>query len=331
MAGTSIRYVGKRLVQTIFLLWLVLTFLFFLFRLMPGDVTTMMMHEGASPETVEAFEEEWGLNDPLYVQYFSYIENLLQGNAGVSLNYREPVIDVVGRSIWNSLILIAPAITIGYVIGSIFGVIAGTKRGSLTEKYGITFLFGMGTFPSFFVAIVVVIVFASALGLFPTGGIVSPETRRLYAGADWWRIYLTRDFLHHYILPFSTIVLRYTFLPSLVMRTNVIDVKEQGFTQYQIVTGLPKYKRLFNIAKHASLPVITLYPISLAQAIGGLVLIEVVFNWPGIGATLVTAVFANDYPTVQFVFFLIAAFIVIANFLVDLTYGWIDPRVRVDE
>ena len=124
--------------------------------------------------------------------------------------------------------------------------------------------------------------------------------------------------------------LQYTYLPALVMRTNVVDVVKQGFNLYQKVTGLPRTERMFNVAKHASLPVITLYPASLAQGFGGLVLVETVFNWPGIGYTLVQAVFASDYPVLQFVFFLVAAFIIIANFLVDIIYGMLDPRIQLD-
>jgi len=331
MAGLSMRYFLKRTVETVFLILFVLTFLFFFFRLMPGDISDQLIFSGASPETVAQFERRWGLNQPLHVQYYRYMVNLLQGDAGISLQYRQPVIELIQRGVFNSLILVGPAITAGYIIGSVFGVVAGTKRGSITEKYGITSLFFIGTFPSFFTAIVLIAIFASYFGWVPTGGLVSSEVRRLYSGGNWWRMYFTADFLHHYILPFSAITLRYTYLPALVMRTNVVEVVKQGFTEYQKVTGLPKTKRMFNIAKHASLPVITLYPASLAQGFGGLVLVETVFNWPGIGYTLVQAVFASDYPVLQFIFFIVATFIIIANFVVDIVYGWIDPRVQIDE
>lgn len=330
MAAITLRYFLKRTVQSVVLILLVLAFLFFFFRLMPGDISDQLIFSGADPETVRQFEEQWGLNDPLHVQFWRYLVNFSQGNAGRSLQYQQPVVDYVRRGIFNSLVLIVPAMTAGYVVGSAFGVVAGTKRGSITEKYGISALFFAGTFPSFFIAIVLVVVFAGILGWVPPGGMVTPETRRLYGGGDWWQMYLTVDFLQHYVLPFSAIALRYTFLPAIVMRTNVVEVAGQGFSQYQRVTGLPKLKRMFNIAKHASLPVITLYPASLAQGFGGLVLVETVFNWPGIGYTLVQAVFANDYPVLQFVFFLIAVFIIVANFVVDIVYGLIDPRVQID-
>lgn len=331
MVNISKRYFLIRTAQSLFMMWVAVTFLFLLFRLMPGDFTDLMMFRGASQETVEAFKEEWGLNDPLYVQYFRYLGNLLQGNAGTSLQFRQPVIDIVRLRIFNSFILIAPAITVAYLLGSLYGLFAGTNRGSFLERKGIVPIIFVGAFPSFFLAILMVLVFGSWFEVVPTGGMLTSQTKELYADAPWWRRYLTRDFAMHYVLPFTTIVIRYLYLPSLIMRTSVVEVMGQGFHYFQRVTGLPKAKRLKTTAKHSSLPVITLYPVSMTRAIGGLVLVEIVFNWPGIGFSLVQAVLGRDYPVLMFVFFIIAVFIIFANYLVDIIYGVIDPRVSVGE
>jgi peptide/nickel transport system permease protein len=117
----------------------------------------------------------------------------------------------------------------------------------------------------------------------------------------------------------------------MIMRTSVVEALGQDFSYYQRVVGLPEFRRKWHIAKHASLPVITLYPVSMTRAIGGLVLVEIVFNWPGIGSTLVSSVFARDIPVVQFVFFLVGAMVIIANFGIDLLYGIIDPRVSISD
>jgi peptide/nickel transport system permease protein len=134
----------------------------------------------------------------------------------------------------------------------------------------------------------------------------------------------------HAALPFTAIVLRYLYLPSLITRTSVVEVSDQAFHFYHRITGKPRLTRMKHLAKHASLPVITIFPISMARAIGGLVLIEIVFNWNGMGFLLVQSVFGRDYPVIQFVFFLIAAFVIISNFLVDIAYGIVDPRVSVE-
>jgi len=324
---SRVRYVLIRTVQTVFLIWLVLTFIFVLFRLMPGSFTDRMLAQGASPESVAAFEAKWGLNDPMHIQYVNYIANFLQFDMGTSLQFQIPVIEHVRMKIFNSFILMAPAITLAYLVGSSFGTITGRMRGSVIERYGIIPIVILGSFPAFFTAIVLVIIFAGGLDLFPTSGMITAETAGIQGA--WWRPYLTSDFAMHYILPFTAVFLRYLYLPTLIMRTSVVEVIGQDFLFYHRMTGISKAKEWLHTTKHASLPVITLYPISMTRAIGGLVLIEVVFNWPGMGFALIEGVLSRDFPVVQFVFFLVAAFVIIANFVIDLVYGFIDPRVSV--
>lgn len=324
---SRLRYVAVRTVQTVFLLWLLLTGLFFFFRLMPGSFVDVMIFQGATQEAVAAFKEQWGLNDPLWVQYLRYVQNLLQLEAGMSVRYRVPVTEYVQMKIFNSFILIAPAITLAYVLGSIIGLLTGTRRGSLLEKYGLVPIVLAGSSPSFVLAVFAVVIFAGALGWFPTAGMLSQQVPQ---DAAWWEPYLTWDFVHHWFLPFGVITLRYLLIPSMIMRTSVVEALGQDFSYYQRVVGLSEWKQKAHIAKHASLPVITLYPVSMTRAIGGLVLVELVFNWPGIGATLVSSVFARDIPVIQFVFFLVGAMVIIANFGIDLVYGIIDPRVSIE-
>ena len=322
------RYFAVRSLQTVFMLWLVLTALFVLFRSMPGDFTAQMAAAGANEAALEQIREQWGLNDPLYVQYWDYITNLASGNLGESPIYRVDVWEFVKLRMFNTFILVAPAMTITYLFGALVGTVAGSKRGSLLERVGIVPVIAVGSFPAFFTSIVLVVVFADVLGLFPTSGMLSATSA---TGGAWWAPYLTMDFASHYVLPFFAVFLRYLFIPSLIMRTSVVEVMGQDHTAYHRLTGLPLVSRLRHVAKHASLPVITIYPVSLARALGGVVLIETVFNWPGIGFTLVEAVLGRDYPVVQFVFFVVATFVILSNFVVDLVYGVIDPRIRVDD
>ena len=321
------RYFAVRSVQTVMMLALVMTALFVLFRSMPGDFTAQMAASGANEEALQAIREQWHLDEPLYMQYYHYLANLTQGNLGESPVYRVDVWEFTKLRIFNTFILVAPAMTFTYVIGVVIGTVAGSNRGSAFERFGTVPIIGVGSSPAFFTAIILVIVFAVWLNLFPTSGMTSPGSTE---GLAWWEPYLTRDFAAHYVLPFAAVVCRYLFIPTLIMRNSVVEVMGEDFTEYYRLTGLPTMTRLRHIAKHASIPVITIYPVSLARALGGLVLIETVFNWPGIGFTLVEAVLARDYPTVQFVFFVVAAFVIISNFLVDLVYGVIDPRIRID-
>lgn len=325
------RYFIKRTLQTIVLLWLALTLLFLLFRLMPGDYGDILLLGGADPATVAEFRETWGLDDPLYVQYIRYLTNFVLLDAGVSIQTQEPVWEYVRIKIFNTFILVAPAITFAYLLGALLGAFAGWRRGGRFERHLPVPLLFVGAIPEFFMAMLMIIIFAGMLDWFPISGMIDPVLSTQLEGASWWRIYTTKTFAMHYILPFTTVVLRFLFLPSLIMRTSVVEILGQDFVFYQRVAGLPKSHRLRTISKHSSLPVITMYPISMARAIGGLVLIETVFNWPGMGYALVQAVLARDFATVQFVFFAIAAFVIVANYVVDILYGVIDPRVSIDE
>ncbi|KAB1190437.1 ABC transporter permease subunit [Haloferax sp. MBLA0076] len=324
------KFIVVRSLQVVVMMWLILSFLFFFFRLMPGSFEDIMMFQGVRPEQIEVFRQKWGLNDPLYVQYYRYIVNFATGDVGMSLRVRQPVWEVVKMRIFNSFILIAPGITLGYIIGSIVGTLIGTNRGSRFERFGVMATIFIGTLPVFFLGILMIIVFSGWLGWFPSSGMLSQLNAGQFDGQEWWRPYTSRDFMMHYILPFSVIAIRYTNLPSLIMRTSVVEVSGQDFIYYHRVTGLSKLAQLRHIAKHASLPVITVYPISMTRALGGLVLLEVVFNWPGIGFTLVQSVLMRDFPVVQFVFFIVAAFVLLGNFGIDIIYGIIDPRVSVD-
>lgn len=327
---TRTRYIAFRSVQTVFLLWLILTFLFFFFRLMPGSYLDMIVQQGASQEAIAAIKERWGLDQPLYIQYWQYLVNLFTLDAGTSFSVNKPVWDYVKFRIFNSFILVAPPITLTYILGSAAGVIMGTNRGSRFERYGIVGVIFAGAFPSFFIGIVLIVIFAGWLGWFPTSGMVSASSITALEAEQWWRQYTTRTFAEHYVLPFTAIFLRYSYLPTLIMRTNVVEVMGQDFIQYHRLTGTPWRRQLQKIARHASLPVITLYPVSMTRAVGGLVLIETVFNWPGIGYALVQAVLIRDIPVVQFVFFLVAIWVVVGNFVVDIVYQLVDPRVTIE-
>jgi peptide/nickel transport system permease protein len=324
-----VKYILKRMVINVFVLFLILAFLFALFRLLPGDVTSNLLYSGASPESVANFREKWRLDDPIYIQFLAYVANLLSGDAGVSLSYQVPVWEFVRMKIFNSFILVAPGITAGYVVGSLWGAFLGQSNKASLKGYGTFVAIVIGTIPIFFLAILAIIFIALNFDIIPSGGLLSSDVALKYQGEFWLNRYLTWDFFLHWILPFSVILVRYTYLPTLLMRTSVEEVKDQNFAFYQRITGLPRWRRLLHLGRHASLPVITFYPLSMTRAIGGLVLVELVFNWPGIGFALVQAVFLRDFPVVQFVFLLVAITILFGNLIVDIIYGIVDPRVSV--
>ena len=333
---STVRYVAKRTVTSVALIIAVTSALFFAFRMMPGDFTAIFAQSGAGPETVARMEEKWGLNDPLYVQYFNYMMNMLTADVGQSFRFSVDVWDLTKWRLLNSFILVGPAITAAYLVGGALGGVLGNKRGSRVEKWGVSGSILIGAAPAFFTGILLLIVWVDVLNIFPTGGAVSTDTLRQLSDQTSGDVtplqyYQTADFWWHYVLPFSTIFIKYLYFPTLIMRTNVVEMADQGFMYYHRLTGISSMSELGKLIKHSSLPVITLYPVSMTRAIGGMGLVEVVFNWPGIGSLLIDSVLARDFPVVQFIFFLVAVWVILGNFAVDVIYGLIDPRVRVGE
>jgi len=326
---SSAEYILRRAAISVVLILAVATFLFFVFRLMPGDYVTFLLGEGASPETAERLRQKWGLNEPLHVQYVQYMVNLFTGDAGSSKVTGQPVVQFVLPRLANSLILVLPAILTAFVLGSLYGAVLGTQEDSLLERYGIFPPTLIGTTPDFFIGIVVLFIFSAWLNLFPPSGMVSPGTREL--ATSHWDLYLTTDFLYHYTLPFLAVTLKYMYYPALVMRGSVVEVSGQEFSVYHKMVGLGALTRFKHIMQHASLPVVTLLPAVTATAISGLVLIEVVFNWPGIGLLVYDSILTRDMAVIQFVFLLIAIWIILGNFIVDIVYTLIDPRITYEE
>jgi len=325
------RYYVRRTGVTVGLVFLATSALFFFFRAMPGSAVDIVAVSGASPEQLEALKAKWGLDQPLHVQYFQYIVNVLSGDMGDSFRYGKPVVEVTLGRIANSFILVAPAITVAYLLGSVVGGVMGQSNDSKTEKYGTTVMAIVGTMPDFFLGLLLVLVFAQTLDLFPTSGMLSIGTQaRLGSDPSLWQMATTADFWLHYTLPFLTIVLKYLYYPALVMRTSVVEVSDQNFVYLHRIKGLRRRTRLKHLVRHASLPVITIFPLSMANAIGGLILVEVIFNWPGIGSLLVESVLFRDYPVIQFVFLLVALWVIVGNYVVDIFYSIVDPRVTVE-
>lgn len=327
---SRVRYFVRRSLVTLVLIFLVASALFIFFRLMPGDYTSLLIQQGMDAEQIQRVRAKWGLDAPFHVQYINYITNLLTGEAGQSFRYGRPVWDLVAPRILNSFILVAPAITATYIVGGLLGAVIGRYRGSLLEKSSIIGVSVFHSIPDFFLGILLIASFSETLGVFPTSGMLSTQTSIMMDSEPYWERFFLTEFWMHYTLPFLTIMLYFMQYPALIMRNSVVEVSGQEFLHYHRLKGLPKMALLRKLIRHASLPVITLYPITLATSISGLVLIEVVFSWPGIGRLLVDSVLARDFPVIQFVFLVAAVWVILGNFLVDMLYGVIDPRVSVE-
>ena len=327
---SQLHYFVRRSLVTVVLIFLVASALFIFFRLMPGDYTSLLIQQGMEPEQIQRMKAKWGLDAPFHVQYVNYITNLLTGEAGQSFRYGQPVWDLVAPRILNSFILVAPAITTTYIVGGLLGAVIGRYRGGLFEKSSIIGVSVFHSIPDFFLGILLIAAFSETAGIFPTSGMLTTQTSIMIQDQPYWHRFFLKEFWMHYALPFLTITLYFMQYPALIMRNSVVEVSGQEFLHYHRLKGLPRMALLRKLIRHASLPVITLYPITLATSISGLVLIEIVFSWPGIGRLLVDSVLARDFPVIQFVFLVAAVWVILGNFLIDMLYGVIDPRVSVE-
>lgn len=318
------RYILRRIGQLLVTYFVFLTLLFVIFRLAPGDPTALYLLDGMSPAAREAALERLGLDQPIYVQYYEYLLQLLSLDLGRSYHYGEPVSSVVWIRFWNTIFLMGTAFFIAYAIGIAFGGFMGWYRGSGKEKVGIVLTLVARSSPEFWIGIILLGVFSHWLGLFPSGGMRPPGM----TFETFWGRYLNRQFVHHLVLPVMTGVIFYMATPTLLMRSSMVGVLNSDFIEIKRAEGLPTYVIMYrHAARNSILPVTTVIAIVVGISIGGSLLIETVFNWPGMGREMVDAVERSDFPVAQAVFFLMGSVVIFMNFVADLLYVYLDPRV----
>jgi len=322
-----VAYVGRRFLHMLFVLWVIATILFFMFRLMPGDPSTAYIDPNFTGEQRQLVLQQFGLDRPLHEQYVIFLRNLARGEFGLSFRQRQPVLGLMLAVLPNTLLLTMTALIAAYAFGSLFGAWLAWRRGSLFETISIPLVLATRASPEFWIGMLMLAVFAFGLGWFPAGG-------ANVAGAEYsseWQRILSIDYLRHLALPALSLALFLQGLPVLLMRSNMLEVMREEFVTMSRMKGLPERSiMLRHAARNALLPLVTAFAITFGQLIGGNVVIETVFSWPGLGRMLVDAVANSDYPLAQGAFLLIAAILVAMNFVADLVYGLLDPRVTHD-
>ncbi len=269
MSGLG-RYVGRRLVLLLFVVWCVLSIIFALFQLLPGDPTSIFVDSNLSVEMIERQKTLWGLNDPLWLQYFRYIKNMALFDFGDSFFQNEPVREILLEKAINTCLMIVPALIVSVVLGTIIGAIAGWKRGSGFEQTTVT----------------------TAL-----------------------------------ILPALVLISREVTGPILLLRSSMLEIKGSDFVEILRAKGLRERRIITHATRNALLPLVTYIAVMTGLLFQGQVLLEIIFAWPGLGREMVTALNDLDYPVAQAALYLMALVILAMNFIADLLYGVIDPRV----
>lgn len=322
------RFLLKRLAMTVVLAITAVTVIFVIIRMLPGSpYAGLLISNQLDPEQVEQLEAQYGLNQPLYVQYFNYLQSLLTFNFGYSIQSGKPVWSVIQPKLVNSLILLIPALVFTAVISSLVGMYAGWKRGSWMERLSILLGTTFRSTPIFITGIFLLLIFAYQLGWFPVFGmrnpVASPETLQ--------ERFISLDFLHHYVLPFTTAALVYSGDFLLLARNGVVEKQGSSFLRLHRAKGLSEGEQLIRAGRNSLLPLVTYFAVRMGLIFQGMVLLEVVFAWPGIGRQLIISIIDQDYPTVQAVVLLMALAVILANLVADVLYGYLDPTISVGE
>jgi len=276
-----------------------------------------------SAEQMQVVRVKFGLDKPLGIQFLVYLKQLARGDLGISFWQKRPVMEVIASRVPQTLLLVVTALVIAIILGTVFGAIAGWRSGTKTDTVILTISLAMYSIPSFALGLVLLLVFAFLLSIFPLGGITTPAS-----GFTGLRQMV--DVLWHMILPATSVVVWYIGEYVLLTRSAMVEVLGQDYITTARAKGLKESAVLKNHAlRNALLPVVTMVGLNLAFAIGGVIEAETVFSWPGVGRLLYDAVMKRDYPLLQGVFLVFAVAVVLANFVVDMIYGFIDPRVKI--
>ena len=300
------RYVLRRLLYAVISIFAVVTIVFALTRL-SGNTAQLMAPPNSSKEEIARVEKSLGLDRPLVVQYGNYLSNLVHGDLGESASFHRPVRDLIGTALPNSMKLGVAAFAFAFVVGGILGTLSALRPGSLVDRFARGVALVGQSVPAFGIAIVLVLIFSVRLQWFPAYGMGGWRNLVLPAIALGW-------------LPLAAI--------CRMVRAAVLEVLGAEHVMFEKSKGIDKPTFLRHVLRNASLPIITLSAIQLGWLISGGVVIETIFAWPGTGQLAVQAIANRDYNIVQGVALVVTAIFVMLLFIVDISYGWLDPRTR---
>jgi ABC-type dipeptide/oligopeptide/nickel transport system permease component len=305
-----LRYIGQRILYAIPALWLIVTMVFMLAHLVPGDPVAQMLGEGARVEDLQQLRHALGLDLPLLTQYGRYMGGVLHGNLGESFRFQQPVLRVVASHYPATLELAIVALLICAAIAIPAGVLAAHRRGERTDHaVGVLTLFGL-SIPNFALGPILILVFSVILGWLPVSG---------------------RGGILHLVLPAFTLGAALAAILTRMVRTSVIEELSADYIRTARAKGLTESAVLFRHAfRNALIPILTILGLQFGTLLAGTIVTESIFAWPGIGRLAVQAIGARDYPLLQGCILLIAVSYVIVNLLTDFVYAVVDPRVRLE-
>jgi peptide/nickel transport system permease protein len=320
------RYLARKILNAFATLAFVLAFNFFLFRVMPGDPVHILARGSKSKLTeqqMEALTHDLGLDLPLPQQFVVYVHDTLTGELGTSFISGRPVSTVVGERLWATVLLVGTATLLSTYFGLKAGIKGAWKRGSTFDTSSLFGSLVLYSAPEGWLGMLLIIVFVGALGWFPAGGMSTVGGPTGLAGA--------LSVMYHLFLPCLTLTLGYIGEYVIIMRSSLLEVMGDDYIMTARAKGVPdRLVRRNHAVPNALLPTLTLVFYSFGFVLGGAIIVEAVFSWPGLGLLTYDAIGQQDYPVIQAVFLLTSAAVIAFNLAADLLYGYLDPRIRED-
>lgn len=309
------RFIIRRIIQSFFLLIGITMITFVITRLAPGGPETLLEDPGIRPEYIEQIRAEYGLDQPIPVQYAKWVSNMFQLNFGRSFEDNRPVIDKIVERVPATLQLSGTAYVLG-LLGIPLGIQAALHRGRRVDNMVRVFTVVGQAIPHWWLGLMILI-FTAPLGIFPLAGMGNPNADNMLL-----------ERLHHLLLPALISSMSGWIVYSRYMRSAMLDVLEQDYVRTARAKGLKERKVMNHAVRNALIPIVTILGGSLAAFFSGSVLFESVFSWPGMGRLAVQAAFKRDYPTVMALTVIFSGLVIIGNLIADIAYAYIDPRVR---
>jgi peptide/nickel transport system permease protein len=303
----NLNFIAFKIFRALLTMVLVITAAFFILHL-SGDPIEIMLGDEAEPEVIEYYRALYGLDRALYVQYFGYFTGVLQGDLGFSLIDEQDVLEMIVDAIPNTLILGGTAFALSLSLGIPLGIIAALHRNKAIDRFVMSFaVFGF-SIPNFFLGILLILTFSMWLRWLPTAG----------SGTVW-----------HLIMPAITLGTSAAGSLARFARSSMLEVLNKSYMRTATAKGVPRRQRIqWHALPNAAIPLVTVLGFRIGDLVAGSIITEAVFAWPGVGRLLVSSVASKDLAVVQGILLMVSFTMVIANLLVDLTYGWIDPRIR---
>ena len=331
-----LKYILKRILMLIPVLIGVSIIVFLIMRVFSPDPAPIVLGQHATQEAAEAWRQANGLNDPIYLQYLHFLKGALTGDLGTSYYTKTPVIKEIMARFPATIELAVVAIILASFFGILIGVISAVKKNSIFDNFGMMLALVGVSMPIFWLGILLIILFSGSLHWLPSSGRIDPLLQPVRITGFYLidslisgNVYAFKDALRHLILPASALAMYSMAIITRMTRSSMLETLQQDYIRTARAKGIGEGKVIYKHAlRNGLIPIVTVIGLQLGSLLGGAVLTETVFSWPGIGAYTVASILKSDFPVVQGVVLLVAAIFVMMNLIVDVIYGFLDPRIK---